>query len=120
MRKSQAVTEALIYVGMIAIGVLMFVQIPKMVDDIKAVTSSESVVEQSKAIANLLSLVYAAPNDIKIPYDFPAGVSYSISVRNGYVNVSTSNEWAVAKTLSSIEFPKANMQHLTITKERIE
>ena len=116
--KSQVAVNAIIYIGMIAISGLMFAQVPGMVNDIKTVTSQESVIEQAKTIASLLSLASATPNEIKIFYELPD--QYSISVKDGYVTVITDNEQGISKTLSDIEFEQTNVKSLVIMKDRME
>lgn len=115
--KGIAVHEAILTIGMIVIsGTLLATQIPAMANDIKASLSKESVIEKSKELANLLSLVTASPDNFELVYHFPEGKVYEVNVKNGYVNVSTTEEWAVSKTLaSSLEFSKKDVRTLKIS-----
>ncbi len=115
--KALAVTEAILTVGMIVISAtLLATQIPSMVNDMKAVMSKESVVEKSKELANLLSIATALPGEIKLIYSFPSEKVYDVTIKDGYVNVSSGESWATAKTLVGLDFRKDNAQTLTITK----
>ena len=115
--KASAVQEAILTIGMVVIGgILMATQIPGMINDIQSISSKESVIEKSKEVANLLSIATASPDEIKLVYSFPTEKSYDISIENGYVNVSSGDDWAASGTLAQLKFSKTNAQTLTIIK----
>ena len=104
MLKGDAVTNTITIVGIAVIGALMFTKVPGVIDDIKIVLSKTSVIGKAAEIADLLTLSMTSPGDIKITYSLPEEVTYKVSVKDGYVNVSTDTEWAVSKTLSNFCF----------------
>lgn len=124
--KSVAVQEAILTIGMALIGGIMIAtQVPAMTNDIQSLLSKESTIEQSKTLANLLSIATASPNEIKFVFSFPIEKSYNVSIKNGYVNVSSENSFAAVKTLAyNIECnkdtftdcAKSNVQKITIIK----
>ncbi len=118
--KGNVVTNTLTIVGVMAISVLMFARVPGIIDDMKIVMSKESVIAESTEIANLLSLSKSAPNDMVIKYKLPEGNSYKLYVKDGYVNVSTSTDWAVSKTLYAGSFEKENVKEIIIKKDGVE
>ena len=122
MGKAAIVTDAITIVGMIAIGALMFAQVPGMIDDIKETLSQESVRAQAIEIANLITLVHAATEnvEIKITHKLPSEGSYSVTVANGFVTVEAGNHKAVAKTLSTLAFRPDSVKELEITKNEIK
>jgi len=116
--KGIAVHEVILTIGIVVISAtLLATQVPAMVDDIQASLSKESVKERARELANLLSIVTASPGEAKLTHSFPAGKSYSVVIKDGYVDVSSGSDRAAAKTLAFIpEFRKDNVQALTITK----
>lgn len=122
MHKGAVVTDAIAVVGLIAIGGLMFAQVPGMMEDIKETISQESVRSQAVEIADLITLVNAASEDveIKIIHKLPPEGSYSVTVANGYVTVEAGGHKAVAKTLSKLAFGSDIVRELEITKDEIK
>lgn len=104
MLKGNAVINTITIIGIGAIGALMFSQVPGMMDDIKFILSKTSVIGKAAEIADRLTLVGASPSDIKIIYNLPEDVTYTVFIKDGYVNVSTDENWAVSKTLSNLCF----------------
>ncbi|MBI2005161.1 MAG: hypothetical protein HYS80_00150 [Candidatus Aenigmarchaeota archaeon] len=119
MLKGSAATNALTIVGVGLVSVIMFAQVPDMVKDIRLVLSKDSVIAKSAEIADLLTRTASVPGDIKITHKLSDEVSYTISIKNGYVNISTENDWAVSKTFSNVEFESENVKSLLITKTSI-
>jgi len=119
MGKATIVTDAITIVGMIAIGALMFAQVPGMIDDMKNTLSQESVRAQSVEIANLVTLVSASPDNIEIIHELPSGISYTVSIDDGNVAVEAGSYRAVAKTFSTLEFGRSVVKSLSITKNKI-
>ena len=120
MVKAVAVTDAIIVVGMVAISALMFAQVPGMIDDIKVTLSKQSVRAQAVEIADKISLVSASPNDIEIIHNLPLGVSYTITVKDGYVTVETASDKAADRTISTLTFGPDTVKSLSITKDEIK
>ncbi len=116
--KAVAVQEALLTIGVVVISsILIATQIPSMASDIQEILSKESVKEKSQDIADLLVISTSAPNEIKLVYSFPVEKSYDVFIKDGYVNVSSDEEWAISKTIVlPKEFAKTNARILTITK----
>ena len=120
MLKGNAVTNAIAIIGIGVIGALMFTRVPGMIDDIKIVLSKTSVIGKAAEIADSLTLATSAPDDIKITYALPEDVTYTLSVKNGYVNLTTQGQFATSKTLSNIEFGPDVVKSIVITKTMIE
>ena len=94
------VTEVFLAIGMLVISVTFIAtQVPAMINDIQDVLSKESVIEKSKEVANLLTIATAAPNEITLIYSFPSSRTYDLVIKDGYVNLTSGNDSAVAKTL---------------------
>lgn len=117
--KAAIVTDAITVVGMIAIGALMFAQVPGMADDIRDTLSKESVRAQAVEIANKLTLAGASPDDITVIHEMPSEVSYTVTVKDGYVTVENANDEAMAKTLSQLTFGPEVVNSISITKTGI-
>jgi len=120
--KGAIVTEAITIVGLIAIGALMFTQVPDMIDDIKDTLSKESVRAQAVEIANLLTLVNVATDDIDITitHNLPSEASYIVTVKDGYVIVESGEHKSLpTKTLSKLSFGPLAVKSLSITKNEI-
>lgn len=122
MGKGAIVTDAIAIVGLIAIGGLMFAQVPGLIDEIKDTLSKESVIAQSFEIANLITLVNIAPKDmsIEITHKLPSEVPYTVTVKDSYVTVEASNHKAITKTLSTHTFGPDAVKSLSITKKEIK
>lgn len=120
--KASVVTDAITVVGMIAIGALMFAQVPGMVNDIKDTLSKEAVQSQAVEIANLITLTNIVTEDvsIKIIHTLPPEGSYSLTVKNGYVTVESGGVKPVVKTLSTLTFGPEIVKSLEITKNEIK
>lgn len=118
--KGNVVTNAITIIGIGVIGALMFTRVPGMIDDIKIVLSKTSVIGKAAEVADLLTLSKSSPDEIKITYKFPEETSYTLSVKDGYVNVSTEKDWAISKTLSNVAFGPDVVKAITITKNSIQ
>ncbi len=118
--KGNVVTNAITIIGIGVIGALMFTRVPGMIDDIKIVLSKTSVIGKAAEVADLLTLGKSSPDEIKITYKFPEEISYTLSVKDGYVNVSTENDWARSKTLSNVVFGSEVVKSIVITKNSIQ
>ena len=117
--KAAIVTDALTIVGMIAIGALMFSQIPDMIDEMKDTLSKESARAQAVEIANFATLVGFSPSDIQMIHELPDG-SYTVTVKDGYVTVELSGQPPKqAKTLYTQPFGPNVVKSISITKSEI-
>ena len=118
--KAAIVTDAITIVGMIAIGALMFAQIPDMLDETKDILSKESARAQAVEIANFASLVSSSPADIQIIQELPPDASYTVTIKDGYVTVELPGQPpATAKTLYTQSFGPDIVKSLSITKSGI-
>lgn len=126
--KGNVVTNTVTIVGIFAIGALMFTKVPGMVDDIQTVLSKTSVIEKAAEISDMLTLSSSSPGDIKIVYTLvPKDIPYTVFIKDGYVNVSTGDEWAVSRTTSNLCFMSDSeecrpeqVRKLMITKTSLE
>ncbi|MBI2084098.1 MAG: hypothetical protein HYT70_00585 [Candidatus Aenigmarchaeota archaeon] len=121
MKKGVVVVDALVNVGFIAISVLLLAtQLPAMSNDIRTVLDKESVNNQAKTVAGLLSIAYNSPGSITLSHEFPEGKDYKVTVKtSGYVEVCAENACSESKAFLRIdkEFSEEDIKFLVISKE---
>ena len=114
------VTDALAFVGVVAIGVLMFARVPGVINDAKEALSIESVRAQAVEISSLISFVSSSPDYIEITHKLPSTTDdFKLTVEDGYVTVEEANRKGVGKTFSTVTFGPDTVKELSITKNEI-